>query len=123
MFIGYLFLQLVRADFHKTHAESIKELTALKNSLKKPLERVRPYYEAKREAYRAKIANQRATKRYEKATSMHKGSIEMVAVAERDFVPSRGANDPMDTTWVELLNHANEKVRGGMLGYPANVDV
>ena len=55
-------------------------------------------------------ANQRAARRYERATSMHKTAMEMVAIAEQKFVPHREAERPFDPTWIELLNQANDKV-------------
>jgi hypothetical protein len=41
---------------------------------------------------------------------MHKAAMEMVAVAEQNFVPHREVERPFDPTWIELLNQANDKV-------------
>lgn len=102
-------LSEARMDLHSTAIESGRRLTALRNSQKKAIERAKPYYQARQEARRAYVANQRAARRFEKATSMHKAAMEMVAVAEQNFVPHREVERPFDPTWIELLNQANDK--------------
>lgn len=103
-------MQEVRVAFHETLNESGQKLTALMNSHKKMIARAKPFYQARYEARRAYVANQKATRRFEKAISMHKGAMERVAVAEQNFVPQRETTVPFDSTWVEMLNQANDRV-------------
>ena len=94
-----------RKLYRTTLSESTRSLNSLAESLGECITKARPYYEAKRVSKEAKNAIQEATLKYDQAVSLHVAAREMVAVAENGM-----KLNPFNSTWVEMLNHANEKV-------------
>lgn len=94
-----------RSQYRFALTSSTQSLNSLAQKLGDCIAKARPYYEAKRVAKNAHNEAQQAALKFERAVSMHTAAREMVTVAERGMI-----NDPKDSAWAEMLNHATLKV-------------
>ena len=91
--------------YRTTLSESTRELNLLSQNLGDCIAKSRPYYDAKKLAKEAQNKIQEAALNYDSAVSCHAAAREMVSVAEHGM-----HSNPSNTAWVEVLNHANEKI-------------
>jgi hypothetical protein len=98
-----------RANFRQLLSESSYKINALAKKLGASVEKAKPYYEARIRAKELQDETQRATLKYERASSCNQIAKEMVRLAE-DGLEEGGLRREFDPAWQEMLNHATHKV-------------